>query len=428
MNKISAKHTFVISIFVATLFLGGDILFAFSARPKSKKDVPAKTVSSKENYQEYLDFFDKIYETMQANYYLVVDPQDYERFIKVFEKEIYSKLKNSGKSVDYVRWRSAAYLIEFLKSEEDIFSAFFPPAPAKKFEQKVLGKKVDLGIEGQLTDDGFLISHIEPRSDAYEKGLRANDIVKMIQDEDVLFLSEKEIQTLLRPLAGTLTSIVYFNVRMQEEKQVEVKTKEYFKQTVFMKPTRVPNIYLLELRKFNRKTSEDMLTYLKYIAQNSENSSIILDIRGNPGGPPLAAREISAFFLTPDDDFAYFQKRNKPKSLLTVPNIPERFHYKGPIVILVNEGSGSASELFSGAMQYRGRAVILGKNTAGKVLLKSMFPFEDESMVLLVTGRGYYPDGTVYSFDGVKPDKVFEDASEDELVNHALNYLLHLQQ
>ena len=108
--------------------------------------------------------------------------------------------------------------------------------------------------------------------------------------------------------------------------------------------------------------------------------------------------------------------------MLYVPQIPDRFHYKGDVMILVDQKSGSAAELFAGILQGKKRAKIMGTHTAGQVLLKSMFYFKDESMVLLVTGRGYFPDGSVFSFDGVRPDK-FLDVEKTELVRAASLYL-----
>ena len=79
--------------------------------------------------------------------------------------------------------------------------------------------------------------------------------------------------------------------------------------------------------------------------------------------------------------------------------------------------------MFSGMMQFRDRATIMGQNTAGQVFLKSMFSFDDGSMVLLVTARGYHPDGTVFSFDGVEPDVAIDKDKEMDLVHYAAQYL-----
>jgi carboxyl-terminal processing protease len=110
---------------------------------------------------------------------------------------------------------------------------------------------------------------------------------------------------------------------------------------------------------------------------------------------------------------------------LDVPTIPEDYKFNGPLAILVDHDSGSSAELFSGIMQRRGRAALLGKNTAGQVFLKSMFPFEDDSMLLLVTARGHHPDGAVFSFKGVTPDRPVQEGEEVDLIEMASLYLVY---
>ncbi len=386
------------------------------------KKAPLK---EKDVYQEYLNTFEEVYALMQDHYYQKVEPGDYKRFIKQFNEKIYPKLKDTGKSIDFIRWRSAAFLVDFLKTEEDIFSAFYPPKPAKEYEQTALGVRKDLGIEGKLTDKGFLVSHVEPRSDAYEKGLRSQDVLLKIDEQEVLALTEKKINELLMPLIDSKVDLTFLRTSDQSKKNITVTSKKYFKQTVFMIPMPIKGIYGLEIRRFNRKTAEDMLRFLEAFRAQAPIKGLVLDLRGNPGGPPLAAREISSFFLPGGEDFAYFHKRGQAKAELDVPAIPQRYHYDGPIAILIDKESGSASELFSGIMQKRGRAVLIGQNSAGQVMLKSMYHLDDESMLLLITGRGYHPDGTVFRFSGLDPDKVVPESDEDEILKYAASYLLY---
>lgn len=408
------------------IFISGICLSLFFGSPAMASgetpDPPMnQTTPSSQNadYQQYLVFFEKVYSTMDENYFMPVKREGFDRFLEMFNAKIYSQLKGEGKTSDFIKWRSSAYLIDFLKSPDDIFSAFFPPQAAKTYEQTVLGKRVDLGIEGRLVPVGYMVTRMEPRSDAFLKGLRERHIILKIDETPVGDLTEKDIQDRLTPLEGAKVALLYLDPSVKEEKTIEVVSQEYFKQTVFMVPVDVPGIYCLQIQRFNQKTSEDMTMFMSYILKQGD-TGLVIDLRGNPGGPPLAAREISAFFLPPKEEFAYFQKRNQPKASLDVPAIPERFHYKGPIAILVNKASGSASELFTGILQDRGRAVVMGANTAGQVFLKSMFPFEDESMLLLVTARGHYPDGKAFSFDGVVPD---EKAPEDNIIRRAAEYL-----
>lgn len=379
-------------------------------------------------YQYYVKYFEKIYETMQDNYYFPVPRVSFEKFLRRFDIKIYPELKKAGKPNNYIKWRSAAYLVAAMKTSEDIFSTLYPPKPAKEYHQTALGKRIDLGIDGELTKEGFLVTKIEPRADPYQKGMRSHDIILQIDNVSVKKLKAEEIKEKLTPLEGAKVKLVFLDKRANKKMTIEVISQEYFKQTVFLLPLAVPHVYCLQMERFNQKTSEDMLNYLVYIMNQDKDSSLVLDLRGNPGGPPLAAREISSFFLPGGEEFAYFQKRGHPKSALDIPKIPEKYHYDGEMVILVDEKSGSSSELFSGILQRRKRAVIMGRNTAGQVFLKSMFDLEDKSMLLLVTGQGFHPDGTAFSFDGVEPDERVPSEQDDQLINFAAQYLYKKRQ
>lgn len=317
-------------------------------------------------------------------------------------------------------------LVDHLITSEDVFSAFYPPAPAKEYKETALGKRVDLGISGEKVKKGFEVTHIEPRSDAYAKGLRVGDVIIRIGKKKIRKLDKATIVDFLNPLIDTKVLLTYLD-RGNIKKRIEAFSKEYFKQTVFLIPVEVPGVFCLRIERFNKKSSEDLFRYLGLVRQAQPLYGLIIDLRGNPGGPPLAAREISSFFLPPGDDFAYFQKKGRPKALLDVPRIPDKFHYHGPLVILIDKKSGSASELFSGILQRKGRAVLMGTNSAGQVMLKSMFHFDDESMLLLITSRGYHSDGRPFSFDGLSPDRRIEDAEVDVL-EYAATYFYYLSQ
>ena len=389
------------------------ICFCTASRPAS-----ADPSTSDPDYNQYTDYFEKVYNVFVDNYYLAPDRKVYDHFLQKFNANIYARLKGEGKSDDYVRWRSAWYLVDALKSKDDRFTQFYPPKPAVKFQHEALGEKIDLGIEGKKNDIGFLVSRMEPRSDAYDKGLRENDLILQIDGKPVRDMSQDVIDGKLTPLINTHVNISYLGNETKLRRTIDVVSKEYFKQTVFLHPVPVDGVYCLEVPKFDRMTGEDMERFLRMIeAQNAKG--LVLDLRGNPGGPPLAAMEISGFFLKGGDEFAYFQKRNAPKADLTVPTFDPQEQFTGPIVILVDADTGSAAELFAGIMQFRGRAVVLGVNTAGQILLKSMFPMGDGSSIALVTARTHYPDGSVFGFDGITPNKVINDAPKDGLINLA---------
>src|SRR5271170_7710403 len=149
------------------------------------------------DYKQYTDFFEKVYKTFEDDYYLAPDRKVYDHFLQKFNSNIYAQLKSEGKSNDYVRWRSAWYLVDALRSRDDRFTQFYPPKPAVKFQHEALGEKIDLGIEGQKNDIGFLVTRMEPRSDAYDKGLREDDIILQIDGASVQGMGQDAVESKL---------------------------------------------------------------------------------------------------------------------------------------------------------------------------------------------------------------------------------------
>lgn len=400
---------------------------AVFAKPFSKK---AKTTENSSqvasDLEQYVTYFHKVFDVMTANYYESPDPKKLDDFIEKFKSKIYPQLMAEGKSSDYVRWRATWYLVDSLKTKDDKFSQFYPPKPAEEFQHEALGQRVDLGIEGKKDKDGFIITRLEPRADAYEKGLRENDVIVKIDGKMLNKLDQAAIENLLTPVINTQVALRYQTGADRANRDITLTSKEYFKQTVFTCPVSVPGISCLEIPKFNRTTGDDLYRFLSVVKQQ-DPQGLVLDLRGNPGGPPLAAREISSFFLRGGDEFAYFQRRGQDKASLDVPSIDSSLKFTGPIVILVNADSGSAAELFAGIMQFRKRALVIGETTAGQVLLKSMFPIDDGAMVALITSLGYYPDNTTFGFKGITPDKTILDAPKDGLINLAAAMILYSQ-
>ena len=404
--------------FAVTAVLAVVVLSCPFVRAADPVQPPAATSA----HEKYLVYFEEVYKVMQDNYYFEVRRSDFERFLKIFDEKIYPSILLEGKSNDYIRWRSAAYLVDTLKQPDDLFSRYWPPKPAEKFVKEVYGKKVDLGIEGRLIDKGYLVDFIEPRSDAFAQGLRENDLLVRVDGNDVLTMGEEKLKDMLNPLEGTKVLIDYFSGETRKPRAIEAVSREYFKQGVFIKPTGVPDIYCLDLQKFNQGTPEDFSRLLGVLSPRNPKG-LVIDLRGNPGGPPLAARAISAFFLPNGEQLVYFEGRTRPRADLDIPVLPPQYHIDWPMVVLVNKGTGSAAELFSGVLQDRKRAIVFGEDTAGQVLLKSMYDLSDGSTLALVNARGHFPDGRPFPFDGVHPNEYFPQDQKDNMVGLAAKYL-----
>jgi len=389
--------------------------------------VSADPLSKNKDYQQYVDYFEKVYKIFEDNYYLPPDRAVYNQFLQKFNTLIYAQLKGEGKSDDYVRWRSAWYLVEALHSKDDRFTQFYPPKPAEKFQHEAMAQKVDLGIEGKKASLGFLVTRVEPHSDAYFKGLREEDTILQIDGQSVQPLPETAIDAKLTPVINTNVKLLVLSNDTKQQETLEVVSKEYFRQTVFLHQTPVEGVICLEINHFNEMTANEVYAFLKSI-NTQELKGLVIDFRGNPGGQLGGALEMSSFFLKDGDEFAYFQQRNVPKYDLKVPELTVGLKLACPMIILVDSGTGSCAELFAGIMQFKKRAYVLGVNTAGQILLKHIFPVGDGSTIGLVTARGHYPDGTVFGFDGITPDKIITDAPKDGLINLAAALIAHASQ
>jgi len=217
----------------------------------------------------------------------------------------------------------------------------------------------------------------------------------------VLSLTSEELLAALYPPLDTVVNLEIFFPKTETISTVNVKIIEFFKETLSSVPTGIPGLFYIKINQFNRATGEDF-TKLTLVFLKKGMEKLIIDLRGNAGGPPLAAREIAGLFFPPQEELFYFQRKNRAQIMLKAPNFKEIFN--GPIAILIDKGSGSASELFSGTLHDHGKAILIGEESAGKTFLKSLYHFEDESMLALVTSLAYLFNGKVFGTDGLKPD------------------------
>lgn len=377
------------------IFLSLFIIYPIFPQKKKDENIP-------EYYKPYLKLLKDVYETMDREYYKPVSYLTYKRYVEKYKKSVLSKLKITDRRVDQIAYIGAGLLVENLKAPEDKFSGFMPPKKAEEYSEQVYGYRYGIGIKGQLTEKGFVIQKVEKRSDAYQKGIRENDIIVKINNKDIKSLSLKEINNLLYPPLGELVNLDVFKPRIKKIISYRVECKEYFIETIEEIPTHIKGLYCLKIKSFNRKTHEDLKDYIKNFSHKGIKL-LILDLRDNPGGPPLSVYEISGIFLSPGKKLFYYQKKNKPVFGLTSPT--SEVVYKGPLIILINEKSGSASELLAGTLQAYKRATIVGKqHSAGFAFLKSTFKFGDGSMLTLITGDTYLFNDKRISIEGVQPD------------------------
>ncbi|MFC1593836.1 S41 family peptidase [Candidatus Omnitrophota bacterium] len=389
----------IISIFALLYGCTSTQLILAAHDPEAtQKDLQNETP---EYYKPYLELLEEVFNKMDEHYYKPVSRKTYEIYVQKYKKSVLSKLPHQDGRIDHIARMGAGLLVNQLRDKEDTFTNFIPPKKAEEYSQKVYGYENGIGISGHRSKEGYVIEHVQIRSDAYEKNIATGDIILTINGVDVLTLNDDEIKELLYPPLDSVITLEILFVKRDEVSKIEVTCKEYFKETITSLATHIPHAYCLKIVSFNRKTADDFKDYVqRFVAEGME--LLIVDLMDNPGGPPLAVREMAGVLLPAQQKLFYYKKKNVAQFGLISPE--SDVHYEGVVMLLINKKSGSASELLAGLLKGYKRALIIGKEpTAGRAFLKSTFKFEDGSMLAMLTGFAYLFDGTKFGLDGVTP-------------------------
>jgi len=287
----------------------------------------------------------------------------------------------------------------------DPHTSYMPPKSFKEMMVDTSGKFGGLGIEismrkGLLT----VVSPIEG-TPAYEAGIQAGDKIIKIEDESTLDMSLSDAVARLRGNVGTPINITIFRETMDQPKQVRIVRDIIKVQSVKSKVYR-GDIGYVKIRSFSKTTSADLDKALDQLEKQGI-TKLVLDVRNNPGGLLNQAVEVTDRFLDRESLIVYTKGRNEEQNMrFTTHDKVNRVNY--PMIVLVNGGSASASEIVAGALQDLGRAVILGTNSFGKGSVQTIIPLSDGSALRLTTARYYTPSGRVIQENGIKPDIIVE--------------------
>ncbi|MCB1761379.1 MAG: S41 family peptidase [Gammaproteobacteria bacterium] len=316
--------------------------------------------------------------------------------------EIFGRIKQ-----DYVEPVDDRELLEYairgMLSGLDPHSAYLNPDEYRELQVGTSGEFGGLGIEVGV-EDGF-VKVIAPIDDtpAQRAGIQAGDLIVRLDERPVKGLSLDEAVKLMRGKRGT--SITLTVVREGE--------KDPLKFTLVRDVIRVASIKsriladgfgYLRISHFQSRSTEDMLRHLSALKQKSGSAlrGLVLDLRNNPGGVLNGAVAVSDAFLT-GGVIVYTQGRDE-ESRLDFTAAPDDVLEGAPIVVLVNGGSASASEIVAGALQDHKRAVIMGSQTFGKGSVQTIVPVSGHSAVKLTTARYFTPSGRSIQAEGITPD------------------------
>ena len=339
------------------------------------------------------------------------------------ENDIYKKIDLFSEVLDKI---NKEYVDEVNQSEAmdaaingvlqslDPYSAYMSPDSFKNMQTETSGEFGGLGIEVSM--EAGVVKVISPidNSPAEEVGVKAGDYIVKIDDVQVQGKTLSEAVELMR---GPVGSDIEITVRRRGERKALIFTitREIIQVASVKSEIKDDQTGYIRLTSFNENSSKQIKNKIKEFKKNKKIKNYILDLRNNPGGLLSQAIKISDYFLENGEIVSTKSKRKYENR--------KWFAKKGDIidgetmVILINYGSASASEIVAGALQDHKRAILVGESTYGKGSVQSIIPLENEGAIRLTVSKYYLPSGKSISRVGVNPDIVIAEGSDEFRIN-----------
>jgi carboxyl-terminal processing protease len=344
--------------------------------------------------------------------------------------EVFSKIKS-----DYVEDVADKKLLEDaiggMLAGLDPHSTYLDPEGYKDVRIGTEGQFGGLGIEVTM-ENGFVkvVSPIED-TPAARAGLQPGDLIVRLDDQAVKGMSLSDAVKLMRGKPGS--DITLTVVREGENKPLKITvTRAVIKIRSVKSRLLEPGYGYIRITQFQANTTKNMKTALSKLEKENGGKlkGVVLDLRNNPGGVLNAAVSVSDAFLK--KGIIVYTEGRVADSKLTFEAQPDQVLEGAPLVVLVNGGSASASEIVAGALQDNGRAVIMGTKTFGKGSVQTIMPMSNGAALKLTTARYFTPSGRSIQATGIEPDIVTEQAkltrnkSDQDRLKEA-NLARHLQ-
>ena len=352
------------------------------------------------------------------------------------EVEIYKKIDLFGEVLEKI---NKEYVEEINQSESmdaaingllqslDPYSAYMSPEIFNDMQTETSGEFGGLGIEVSM--ESGVVKVISPIDDtpAAKAGIKAGDYIVKIGKTQVQGKSLMEAVKLMR---GPIGSSIELTIRRKGEKKALVK--KIIREIIVVKSVEAKilkeGIGYLRLKSFNSNSGGQLIKKIESFEKKEKPHGYILDLRNNPGGLLTQAVNIADFFLN-DGEIVSTKGRRVMENRRFFSKKGDKLNGK-PLIVLINNGSASASEIVAGALKDHKRAIILGEKTYGKGSVQSIIPLSDGGGMRLTVSKYYLPSGKSISEIGVEPDIFIEENGENFKMNskfdNQLNYAVSL--
>ena len=309
----------------------------------------------------------------------------------------------------------------------DPYSSYMNQETFEESQSETTGEFGGLGIEVSM--EAGVVKVIAPIDDtpASRAGIKAGAYIVKINAEQVRGKTLMEAVNLMRGPVGTSIEITVRRKGLKKAKIFKI-TREIIEIKSVISKLIDNKVGYLRLRAFNQNSSDQLKKEISKIEKNKKLVGYILDLRNNPGGLLTQAIEISDFFLD-DGEIVSTKGRKNKENRKFFARKGDRIKGK-PLIVLINNGSASASEIVAGALQDQKRAVLLGEATFGKGSVQSIIPLKNKGALRLTISKYYLPSGKSISEVGVLPDIKIEEKGEEFSINtetdNQLNYAIKL--
>ncbi len=352
------------------------------------------------------------------------------------ENNIYQKIDLFGEVLEKI---NKEYVDEINQSDSmdsaingllqslDPYSAYMSPEIFNEMQTETSGEFGGLGIEVGM--ESGVVKVISPIDDtpASKAGIKAGDFIIKIDDTQVQGKSLSEAVDLMRGPVGSSINLTIRRVGQKKALKFNI-----VREIIEIKSVRAEllkkDIGYIRLTSFNENSSEQIRDQIKKFEDNQNVTSYILDLRNNPGGLLSQAIRVSDFFLNNGEIVSTKGRKSSENR--------RWFAKKGDLIdgktllVLINYGSASASEIVAGALKDHKRAIIIGENSYGKGSVQSIIPLKNKGAIRLTVAKYYLPSGKSISEVGVSPDiEINEDSDEFRIkteTDNQLNYALKL--
>jgi carboxyl-terminal processing protease len=288
----------------------------------------------------------------------------------------------------------------------DPHSSFLDPDMYREMQVETSGSFGGLGIEITLRDDVLTVVTPIEGTPAYRAGIQPGDRILKIEGLSTRDMQLTDAVKRMRGKPGSKITVTIVREGWTEPKDFLI-TREQIRVQSVKSDQLAPGIEYIRLRQFQEQTANDLETWLEKYAKEGKIQGLVLDLRNNPGGLLTSAVEVTEKFLEPGKLVVYTEGRVRNQNMRFSSNAQHAFT-DFPIVVLVNQGSASASEIVAGALQDWGRAVVLGTQSFGKGTVQTIIPLSDGSGLRLTTAKYFTPKGRSIHGKGITPDIVVE--------------------